>query len=291
VSGTAVINVVPFSQEMQGDVIELILTIQQREFGFEIQAEDQPDLLDVADFYQIGAGGFWVALAGAMPVGTIGLRDIGDKRGALRKMFVAAPYRGGEHGVARTLLRTLLGSARAGGIEEILLGTTEKFLAAHRFYEKHGFVRVLPNDLPASFPRMALDTRFYKLELAKMARIRQITPFLLVPNMKSALALFCETLPFVLRFRESNYAYIELDGAGLRILEEASRVLTPDEKARVTVYIDVENVDELYAQLGERLAQLPRDQVEPIAVQPWGQKEFQVRLPDGDWMTFGESAA
>jgi N-acetylglutamate synthase-like GNAT family acetyltransferase len=163
-----VTDVVPFSRALQDDVIELILSIQQVEFGFAIRAEDQPDLLQVEDFYQTGAGGFWVALAGGKPVGTIALRDMGEKQGALRKMFVKAAYRGREHGVAETLLRTLLGSARVGGIEEIFLGTTEKFLAAHRFYEKHGFVQVVPHELPVAFPRMALDTRFYKLGLGHL---------------------------------------------------------------------------------------------------------------------------
>jgi hypothetical protein len=124
-----------------------------------------------------------------------------------------------------------------------------------------------------------------------MATIRQITPFLHVPNMKNALLFFCETLPFVLRFQDSNYAYIELSGAGLRLLEEPARALTPDGKARVTVYIDVEDVDDLYSRLRDRLDKLPREQVEPVVIQSWGQKEFQVRLPDGDWLTFGQPAA
>ncbi len=161
------VDVVPFTRALQDDVIELILTIQQVEFGFNIRAEDQPDLLGVEDFYQTGAGGFWVALVDGKPVGTIALRDIGKRQGALRKMFVKVAYRGREHGVAETLLRTLLKSAKAGGIEEVFLGTTEKFLAAHRFYEKHGFVQVVPRELPVAFPRMALDTRFYKLALAQ----------------------------------------------------------------------------------------------------------------------------
>jgi hypothetical protein len=124
-----------------------------------------------------------------------------------------------------------------------------------------------------------------------MTTIRQITPFLHVPNMKVALSFFCETLPFVLRFQDSNYAYIELGGAGLRLLEEPARKLLPDGKARVSVYVDVEGVDELYAELRQRLEKLPPGQVEPVVIQAWGQKEFQVRLPDGDWLTFGEAAA
>ena len=50
-----------------------------------------------------------------------------------------------------------------------------------------------------------------------MRNVRQITPFLHVPDMKDALTFFCETLPFVLRLQDSNYAYIELSGAGLRL--------------------------------------------------------------------------
>jgi hypothetical protein len=123
-----------------------------------------------------------------------------------------------------------------------------------------------------------------------MLKVHQITPFLHVPDMKSALAFFCDTLPFVLRFQESNYAYIELGGAGLRLLEEPARVLTPDGKARVSVYIDVDSVEDLYEQLRERLEKLPREHVEPLVIKPWRQKEFQVRLPDGDWLTFGQSS-
>ena len=159
------IEIVPFSSALQEDVIELILTIQRVEFGFAIRAEDQPDLLDVENFYQTGAGGFWVALADGRAVGTIALRDIGQRQGALRKMFVKAGYRGGEHAVGANLLRTLLESARSRGLAEVFLGTTEKFLAAHRFYEKHGFAQVTQNELPAAFPKMALDTRFYRLPL------------------------------------------------------------------------------------------------------------------------------
>jgi N-acetylglutamate synthase-like GNAT family acetyltransferase len=164
-----VVDVMPYTRALQDEVIELILTIQRVEFGFDVSVEGQPDLLGVEDFYQTGAGGFWVALVDGKAVGTIALRDIGNRQGALRKMFVKAAYRGRERGVAETLLRTLIKSAEAGGIEEIFLGTTEKFLAAHRFYEKHGFARVEPRELPAAFPRMALDTRFYKLALAPVS--------------------------------------------------------------------------------------------------------------------------
>lgn len=120
-----------------------------------------------------------------------------------------------------------------------------------------------------------------------MTRINQITPFLHVPDLRAALSFFCETLPFELKFRQSDYAYIELDGCGLRMLEEPTRRLTADGKARVSVYIDVPDVDALHERLREALGKLPKDRVEPPMDKSWKMREFQVRLPDGDWLTFG----
>lgn len=146
-------------------VIDVILPIQREEFGIAITADDQPDLRAIPAFYQSGLGDFWVAEADGRVVGTIGLKDIGAGRGALRKMFVAAPLRGREYGVAQALLTRLLDDAAARGLRDIFLGTTDKFLAAHRFYEKNGFARIEPEALPPEFPRMAVDTRFYRLTL------------------------------------------------------------------------------------------------------------------------------
>ena len=80
-------------------------------------------------------------------------------------MFVAKEWRGPEHRTAQRLLETLLVRARAHGIGTILLGTIDRFHAAHRFYERNGFVRVAEEALPADFPRMPSDTRFYRLDL------------------------------------------------------------------------------------------------------------------------------
>jgi len=151
----------PFRPADEPAVLDVILPIQQAEFGIAITAADQPDLRDIPGFYQSGRGAFLVAELDGAVIGTIGLRDIGNGQGALRKMFVKAAFRGREFGVAQALLDRLLATARAAGVAQVILGTTDKFLAAHRFYEKHGFVRVAPEDLPPAFPRMAVDSRFY----------------------------------------------------------------------------------------------------------------------------------
>lgn len=155
------IRVIPFSTEHRAGVIDVILPIQQSEFGISITLDDQPDLRDIPGFYQRGSGNFWVALSGEQVVGTISLLDIGGAQGALRKMFVRPEYRGPNHQVARRLLEALIVWCREQKIREVFLGTTEKFVAAHRFYEKWGFAEIPKAELPAAFPVMSVDTKFY----------------------------------------------------------------------------------------------------------------------------------
>ncbi len=156
------IEIRPFVASDMDDVFAVILPIQREEFGIAITADDQPDLAAIPDSYQSGKGQFWVAVRNGQIVGTIGLKDIGNSQTALRKMFVAADVRGREHGVAARLLAGLVDHAEAQGIKGIFLGTTDKFLAAHRFYEKNGFAEVSKSELPPSFPLMAVDSKFYR---------------------------------------------------------------------------------------------------------------------------------
>ena len=145
----------------RSDASGLIVGIQRDEFAIDITAEQQPDLHDIPGFYQAGRGNFWVAVADGRVVGTISLLDIGNHQGALRKMFVHRDFRGPQAGTAKYLLDTLLDWARTRGVWEIFLGTTSKFLAAHRFYQKNGFSEIAQSALPPAFPIMAVDTKFF----------------------------------------------------------------------------------------------------------------------------------
>ena len=154
-----------YTKEHQEAVIALIIEIQQKEFNIPITRNDQPDLSDVANFYQTGNGNFWLAFYNDQIVGTIALVDIGKQQGALRKMFVKAAFRGNEYNVAKLLLLQLLTWAKEHEFYDIYLGTTELFLAAHRFYEKNLFMQIAKETLPSTFPLMKVDTRFYKREI------------------------------------------------------------------------------------------------------------------------------
>jgi N-acetylglutamate synthase-like GNAT family acetyltransferase len=159
------LEVLPFEPRFQREVAELIVSIQRGEFGIDITAAQQPDLHDIPGFYQVRGGGFWVALCGGLVVGTISLLDIGNGQGALRKMFVQPEFRGAHAGTAQRLLDTLQGHARSQELRDVFLGTTSKFLAAHRFYAKNGFSEIAKSDLPPAFPVMAVDDRFFHRRL------------------------------------------------------------------------------------------------------------------------------
>jgi N-acetylglutamate synthase-like GNAT family acetyltransferase len=154
-----------YQPEHRSAIVDLILSIQREEFGSAITLDDQPDLLNIPAVYQRGNGNFWVALDEDQVIGTIAAIDIGNQQLALRKMFVAAPYRGQAIGMGLQLLNTLCHWAIEREVREVYLGTIEAFKAAHRFYEKHGFQRIDLKELPATFPVMELDTRFYRRAL------------------------------------------------------------------------------------------------------------------------------
>lgn len=159
-------DIQPFRPDLEGQVLDLILPIQQVEFGVPITAADQPDLARIPEVYQAGRGGFWVGLAEDRVVGTLGLIDFGSG-GALRKMFLQRDHRGG--GLAQALLDTALGRARTHGLPGLWLGTLPHMAAAHRFYERNGFHRIGPAALPGDFPKMSVDTVFYTLDLRRAA--------------------------------------------------------------------------------------------------------------------------
>jgi N-acetylglutamate synthase-like GNAT family acetyltransferase len=158
------ISLKTFEKRYEQSVIDLILPIQQIEFNVPITLNDQPDLLDITNFYQQGTGNFWIAVHNEEVVGTTALIDIQAQQVCLRKMFVKAAFRGKEFKIAQQLLDVAIDWCRQQGVTAIYLGTRTSLEAACRFYEKNGFVLVEKQDLPPNFPVMAVDNRYYALQ-------------------------------------------------------------------------------------------------------------------------------
>ena len=120
-------------------------------------------------------------------------------------------------------------------------------------------------------------------------RLHQATHFLHVPDMEAALDFLTRVLRFEVRYRHANYAYLEWRPIGLRVLEERSRVrAVPGVDARMTLYVDVEDVDELFNELKPGLETLAASDVVGPEDHWYGQRELHVRLPDGHWVAFGQ---
>lgn len=155
------IEIHEYKNDYKDEIIQMILKIQQEEYNLPITANDQPDLVNIGTFYQQNNGNFWVAIDKQMVIGTIAIKNIDNKNAMLRKMFVKQEYRGKYVGVSGNLLLKLLDWAKQKNLTRIFLGTTPQFLAAHRFYEKNGFKEIDKKELPANFPIMDVDKKFY----------------------------------------------------------------------------------------------------------------------------------
>lgn len=121
-----------------------------------------------------------------------------------------------------------------------------------------------------------------------MTNFIQATSFLHVPNLQAALAFFEGVLGFEVRFRIGNYAYVDREDVGFRLLEDSpeERQLGP---RRFAHYVDVRNVDALYDELRPRLESLPAGDVVGPLDQSYGQRELMVLAPDGQVLVFGQA--
>lgn len=118
-----------------------------------------------------------------------------------------------------------------------------------------------------------------------MPFMHHVTPFLRVPDIEAAKTFFRETLGFTVGFEGGGYAYMHRDRVAFRMVADKS--LPPRGEGRYTSYIDVEDVDGLFAELKPKLDLLPAGHVQPLCDQEYGQREFAVVGPDGDLIAFG----
>lgn len=122
-----------------------------------------------------------------------------------------------------------------------------------------------------------------------MANFIQVTPFMVVDDIERALTFFTNILGFETRFRMHNYAYVHRETAGFRILEQRGPEGAPPGNRRFAYYIDVRDVDGLYAELKPKLDTLPEGDVHGPADKSYGQRELLVLAPDGNVLAFGQA--
>jgi len=117
----------------------------------------------------------------------------------------------------------------------------------------------------------------------------QITPFMHVADFEGAFRFLTETLGFTTIVNDGGYAYLEREGAGLRLMQHADPAELGTPHRGFAYYIDVKSVETVLEQIGERLAALPQGEVAGPRDQPYGQRELMIRAPDGNLIVFGAS--
>ena len=90
-----------------------------------------------------------------------------------------------------------------------------------------------------------------------MSNFIQITPFMHVEDLEKALIFFNDVLGFETQFRARDYAYVHRETAGMRILEQKGADAAPPGTRRFAYYIDVRDVDQLYAELKPKRPRFP----------------------------------
>lgn len=123
--------------------------------------------------------------------------------------------------------------------------------------------------------------------MAKGQFIR-ITPFIHVPDIDAAVRFF-ESLGFTAYFEFDDYAYVQRECAGVRLLQNHGDDGAPPGNRRFAYYIDVEDIEALYQELKPVLDAMPKGDVHGPADKPYGQRELCVLAPDGNLLVFGQS--
>jgi catechol 2,3-dioxygenase-like lactoylglutathione lyase family enzyme len=116
----------------------------------------------------------------------------------------------------------------------------------------------------------------------------QITPFLEVEDLETSISFFRDLLGFRSVWRDGNFAYVEREGVGFRILAQDDEHPAPKGTRRFAYYVDVRDVDALYAELKPKLDTLPAGDVHGPEDKLYGQRELLVLAPDGNLIAFGQ---
>lgn len=141
-----------YNDNFKQEVIDLILYVQNVEYGIDLQIEEQLDILDINTNYINNGGGFWIATNELNKViGCIGLQIKENNVAVLKKFFVYDGYRGKKYNIGLSLYNKLLNFAKEKGISKIILDTPSVAKRSHSFYKKVGFMQISKKDLPIKY--------------------------------------------------------------------------------------------------------------------------------------------
>jgi ribosomal protein S18 acetylase RimI-like enzyme len=125
----------------------------------------QPELAHLPGRYAPPGGCLLLARVDGRPVGTVGMRDLGDGSCEMKRLFVDAAMHG--QGIGLALVQTLLAKARQHGYLRMRLDTSQRQVAAVGLYRRLGFREIGPYYAASELRRACMY--FMELPLAATA--------------------------------------------------------------------------------------------------------------------------
>lgn len=122
-------------------------------------------------------------------------------------------------------------------------------------------------------------------------RLHRITPFVPCTKLDTQIAFYRDVLGFTLGFHADNYAFLSRDDVAVRLVEVDSDINLHAPERQQSFYIDVQEIDALYAEMVPQLSKLPSGRVRAPFDQDYGQREFHVIDEDCTLIFFGEAVA
>lgn len=121
-----------------------------------------------------------------------------------------------------------------------------------------------------------------------MARLKQITPMVPVSDIDTAVAFYTGVLGFDCPFRVEGHAYVQRDTIALRLINPGPDKDLDHPNAQMHCYVDVADIDTLFAEWAPKLAAHPTARVTEPQDKPWGMRQFD--LPPGGCLqlSFGQ---
>ncbi len=119
-------------------------------------------------------------------------------------------------------------------------------------------------------------------------RLHQITPFVPCTSLDRQIAFYRDVLGFTVGFQADNYAFLRRDDVAVRLVEVDADIDLSQPERENSFYIDVQDIDGLYADMETRLKKLPPARVRAPFNQDYGQREFHVIDEDCTLIFFGE---
>ena len=124
-------------------LIALIATCWTQYPGIRMDVDgEMPELRALAAYYATAGGALWVAETGGQITGMIATRPLQATTHEICRVYVLPNLHGS--GLGDTLLTMAEAHAVAAGATRLVLWSDTRFDRAHRFYEKHSYVRSGP---------------------------------------------------------------------------------------------------------------------------------------------------